>query len=145
MYAQNAEKKDKFSPDTPLFEELTNVKKKTDKFNLYLNMQGSFDAHFRDGFQEGDFNMHQLRIEAKGNINNWLSYRYRQRLNRSNDANGMICLLYTSIIISSHLQMVQQLQTGTYIDTYFRLLLVDSGFLFKVEIKIRTGSQINTG
>lgn len=87
---QNAEKKDKFSPDTPLFEELTNVKKKTDKFNLYLNMQGSFDAHFRDGFQEGDFNMHQLRIEAKGNINNWLSYRYRQRLNRSNDANGMI-------------------------------------------------------
>ena len=54
VYAQNAEKKDKFSPDTPLFEELTNVKKKTDKFNLYLNMQGSFDAHFRDGFQEGD-------------------------------------------------------------------------------------------
>ena len=38
VYAQNAEKKDKFSPDTPLFEELTNVKKKTDKFNLYLNM-----------------------------------------------------------------------------------------------------------
>ena len=36
VYAQNAEKKDKFSPDTPLFEELTNVKKKTDKFNLYL-------------------------------------------------------------------------------------------------------------
>ena len=30
VYAQNAEKKDKFSPDTPLFEELTNVKKKTD-------------------------------------------------------------------------------------------------------------------
>ena len=28
VYAQNAEKKDKFSPDTPLFEELTNVKKK---------------------------------------------------------------------------------------------------------------------
>ena len=59
MYAQ------KFSPNTPLFEELTDVKKKTDKFNLYLNMQGSFDAHFQNGFQEGDFNMHQLRIEAK--------------------------------------------------------------------------------
>ena len=97
IYAQKAEKKDKFSPNTPLFEELTDVKKKTDKFNLYLNMQGSFDAHFRDGFQEGDFNMHQLRIEAKGNINNWLSYRYRQRLNRSNDANGMIDNLPTSI------------------------------------------------
>ena len=60
IYAQKAEKKDKFSPNTPLFEELTDVKKKTDKFNLYLNMQGSFDAHFRDGFQEGDFNMHQV-------------------------------------------------------------------------------------
>ena len=43
MYAQ------KFSPNTPLFEELTDVKKKTDKFNLYLNMQGSFDAHFHNG------------------------------------------------------------------------------------------------
>ena len=31
VYAQNAEKKDKFSPDTPLFEELTNVKKKTEQ------------------------------------------------------------------------------------------------------------------
>lgn len=65
VYAQKTEKKDKFNPNTPLFEELTDVKKKTDKFNLYLNMQGSFDAHFQNGFQEGDFNMHQLRIEAK--------------------------------------------------------------------------------
>ena len=97
IYAQKTEKKEKFNPNTPLFEELTDVKKKTDKFNLYLNMQGSFDAHFQNGFQEGDFNMHQLRIEAKGNINNWLSYRYRQRLNRSNDANGMIDNLPTSI------------------------------------------------
>ena len=47
IYAQTTEKKDKFSPNTPLFEKLTDVKKKTDKFNLYLNMQGSFDAHFR--------------------------------------------------------------------------------------------------
>ena len=30
IYAQKAEKKDKFSPNTPLFEELTDVKKKTD-------------------------------------------------------------------------------------------------------------------
>lgn len=91
------EKVCKFSPNTPLFEELTNMKKKTDKFNLYLNMQGSFDAHFRDGFEEGNFKMHQLRIEAKGNINDWLSYRYRQRLNRSNNGNGMIDNLPTSI------------------------------------------------
>ena len=40
IYAQKTEKKEKFNPNTPLFEELTDVKKKTDKFNLYLNMQG---------------------------------------------------------------------------------------------------------
>lgn len=96
-YAQQKEKKDKFSPNTPLFEELTDIKKKTDKFNLFLNMQGSFDAKFQDGFQEGSFNMRQFRIEAKGNINNWLSYRYRQRLNRSNNGDGMIDNLPTSI------------------------------------------------
>lgn len=86
MYAQNTEKSEKFLENKTLFEELTNVKKKQDKFNLFLNMQGSFDANFRDGFEEGAFKMRQLRIEAKGNINNWLSYRYRQRLNRSNDS-----------------------------------------------------------
>lgn len=51
IYAQKTEKKEKFNPNTPLFEELTDVKKKTDKFNLYLNMQGSFDAHFQNGFR----------------------------------------------------------------------------------------------
>ena len=63
VYAQKTEKKEKFNPNTPLFEELTDVKKKTDKFNLYLNMQGSFDAHFQNGFQEGDFNMHQRKYQ----------------------------------------------------------------------------------
>lgn len=97
LYAQNAEKSKKFMADKTLFEELTDVKKKSDKFNLYLNMQGSFDANFRDGFEEGIFKMRQLRIEMKGNINNWLSYRYRQRLNRSNEGGGMIDNVPTSI------------------------------------------------
>ena len=99
MYAQSTEKNEKFLENKTLFEELTNVKKKQDKFNLFLNMQGSFDANFRDGFEEGAFKMRQLRIEAKGNINNWLSYRYRQRLNRSNDSSGNIDNLPTSIDI----------------------------------------------
>lgn len=97
LYAQNTEKSKKFMVDKTLFEELTDVKKKSDKFNLYLNMQGSFDANFRDGFEEGIFKMRQLRIEMKGNINNWLSYRYRQRLNRSNEGGGMIDNVPTSI------------------------------------------------
>ncbi len=97
VYAQKTEKNKKFMVDKTLFEELTDVKKKSDKFNLYLNMQGGFDANFRNGFEEGAFRMRQLRIEMKGNINNWLSYRYRQRLNRSNDGGGMVDNIPTSI------------------------------------------------
>lgn len=97
LYAQTETKKDPFMVDKTLFEELTDVKKKSDKFNLYLNMQAGFDAKFKDGFQEGAFRVNQLRIEMKGNLNNWLSYRYRQRLNRSNDGNNMIDNLPNSI------------------------------------------------
>lgn len=97
VYAQRTEKSKKFMVDKTLFEELNRCKKEIGKFNLYLNMQGGFDANFRDGFEEGTFKMRQLRIEMKGNINNWLSYRYRQRLNRSNDGGGMIDNVPTSI------------------------------------------------
>lgn len=97
LYAQDAAENDPFMVDKTLFEELTDTKKKSDKFNLYMNMQAGFDAKFKDGFQEGAFRIHQLRIEMKGNINDWLSYRYRQRLNRSNDGSGMIDNLPNSI------------------------------------------------
>ena len=84
-----------------LYEELSGVKKKTDKFNLYMNMNGSFDAMFNDnGFEQGKFNMRQLRIEAKGNVNEWLSYRWRQRLNRPNNGGDNIDNLPTSIDIA---------------------------------------------
>ena len=84
-----------------LYEQISGVKKKTDKFNLYMNMNGSFDAMFNDnGFDYGKFNMRQLRIEAKGNVNEWLSYRWRQRLNRSNNGGSMIDNLPTSIDIA---------------------------------------------
>ena len=36
MYSQNTEKNEKFLENKTLFEELTNVKKKQDKFNLFL-------------------------------------------------------------------------------------------------------------
>ena len=39
------------------------------------------------------------------------------------------------IVVSTYLQMVQQLQTGTHINTYLRFLLINSQFLFKIEIK----------
>ena len=87
--------------EASLYEELSGVKKKTDKFNLYMNMNGSFDAMFNDaGFDYGKFNMRQLRIEAKGNVNEWLSYRWRQRLNRPNNGGDNIDNLPTSIDIA---------------------------------------------
>ena len=75
-----------------LFEEITGIKKKTDKFNLYLNTQTNFNMYW-DGpggtnFDGGNFRFKQLRIEMKGNINDWLSYRYRQRLNKGEGPDG---------------------------------------------------------
>ena len=84
-----------------LFEEVTGLKKKSDKFNLYMNMNGSFDAVDVPGDgKSGKFNMRQLRIEAKGNVNDWLSYRWRQRLNRPNNGGDNIDNLPTSIDIA---------------------------------------------
>ncbi|WP_321423891.1 porin [uncultured Bacteroides sp.] len=84
-----------------LFEEVTDIKKKTDKFNFFLNMNGSFDNQFTDGIHDiSKFNMRQFRIEAKGKINDWLSYRWRQRLNRPNAGSGNIDNLPTSIDVA---------------------------------------------
>lgn len=72
-----------------LVEEVFKIEKKTDKFNLFLNMHADFDAGWTNShFDEGKFRFQQLRVEAKGNINNWLSYRYRQRLNKGDNPNG---------------------------------------------------------
>ena len=84
-----------------LFEEVTGLKKKSDKFNFFLNMNGSFDAMDMDeAGKSGKFNMRQLRIEAKGQVNDWLSYRWRQRLNRPNNGGDNIDNLPTSIDIA---------------------------------------------
>ena len=84
-----------------LYERISKIEKQNDWFNLYMNMHGAFDAKFnqdgRNGLSQGAFNMRQLRIEAKGRVNDWLSYRWRQRLNRSNDGNGMVDNLPNSI------------------------------------------------
>ena len=70
--------------EATLVERVTRIENKSDRFNLYFNMHYAFDADFTAGdFEQGAFNMHQFRIEAKGKVNNWLSYRWRQRLNRT--------------------------------------------------------------
>ena len=91
--------------EKPLAERVAKIEKQNDWFNLYMNMHGGFDAKFNqdglNGLSEGAFSMRQLRIEAKGKVNDWLSYRWRQRLNRSNDGNGMIDNLPNSIDIAA--------------------------------------------
>lgn len=83
-----------------LFERVSKIEKKTNRFNLYLNMQGTFNAYFNDnnvidetdGVQEINefaFKMNQLRIEVKGNITDRIFYRYRQRLNRANNPQAL--------------------------------------------------------
>lgn len=69
-----------------LFERITSLEKKTEKLNIFLNTQGSFNAYPNgNDTEQATFKMDQLRIEVKGNINKWIFYRYRQRLNRSNN------------------------------------------------------------
>lgn len=90
-----------FTNDKSLYEKIVNIEKKTDNFNFYLNMQGGFDATFnKNEFEQGNFNMRQFRIEARGNVNQWLSYRWRQRLNRPNNHHLTIDNMPTSIDIA---------------------------------------------
>lgn len=73
-----------------LFEKVTKLEKKADWFNVYLNMQGSFNIYFNnDEVEQTAFRMDQLRLEVKGNITDRIYYRYRQRLNRSNNPQSL--------------------------------------------------------
>jgi len=107
MTGVKAQQNDDMRSSKSLFEDVTNIKKKTDKFNFFLNMNGSFDNQFDSRSQDmigtqviSKFNMRQLRIEAKGKVNDWLSYRWRQRLNRPNTGKDNIDNLPTSIDVA---------------------------------------------
>ncbi len=88
-----------YTNDPTLLEEITGLIKKSDKFNLYLNMHSSLNGKWIEhhGFDNVYFKMDQLRIEARGNINDWIYYRWRQRLNRNNDGSGALDNLPKSI------------------------------------------------
>ena len=73
-----------------LFERVANIEKKNNLFNLKLHMQTTFNGTFTDGtFEQAAFKMNQLRLEARGDLNDWLSYRWRQRLNSSNTPHAL--------------------------------------------------------
>lgn len=84
LFAQHMDFQSSATNEKSMFERVTNLEKKIDWFNLYLNMQGSFNLYINgNDFNEASFRMDQLRIEMKGNITDRIYYRYRQRLNRS--------------------------------------------------------------
>lgn len=90
-----------YTTEPSLAEQVGIVKAKQDKFNLFLNMNTSLDAAWdSENFNSLKFYARQLRIEAKGNITPWLSYRWRQRINRPNGSSGNIDNLPTSIDIA---------------------------------------------
>ena len=92
-----AQQEGKVYDQKSLYETLAKVEQKCDRFNFYLNMHNSFNSYFDDGFSGAKFRMDQLRIEAKGQINDWISYRWRQRLNRHNNGSGTPDNLSSSI------------------------------------------------
>lgn len=76
-----------YTSETSLAEQLRLIKEKQDRFNLYLNTHFSADMMWDNtDFQRAKFNGKQLRMEARGSINDKISYRLLQRLNTSNDA-----------------------------------------------------------
>jgi len=57
------------------------------KFNVFFNFQSSFDAVTpKNGETELGFKARQLRLEIRGDINEHIFYRFRHRLNRTNEA-----------------------------------------------------------
>ena len=87
--AQDGNNDYRVSDEKGIIESIAKIEKKTDKFNLILNMHSDLKFDWTGShFDQAKFEMQQLRIEAKGNINDWLSYRYRQRLNKTDRVGG---------------------------------------------------------
>lgn len=69
-----------------LAERVFNIEKKTDAINIYFNYAASFQEFDNGEEWTSSFKNKQARIEIKGNITPKLSYRFRHRLNKGNDA-----------------------------------------------------------
>lgn len=86
LFAQDLDSRNSGMNEKSMFERMTKLEKKVDWFNLYLNMQGSFNMDLNGGeLNEAAFRMNQLRLEIRGNVTKKIYYRYRQRLNRNSE------------------------------------------------------------
>ncbi|GIJ93100.1 hypothetical protein CAPN002_03180 [Capnocytophaga stomatis] len=71
-------------------EQIDELKMKSDRFNVYLNFQSSFDATtVKDTDTHFGFIARQLRLEFRGNINERIFYRLRHRLNHSSGRSSL--------------------------------------------------------
>lgn len=73
-----------------LAQQIAELDRHNEQLNIYFNFQSSFDAieHSMDENEFG-FKARQLRFEMRGNLTDKLFYRFRHRLNRSNEAKSM--------------------------------------------------------
>jgi len=69
-----------------LAERVLKLEKKNNIFNAYLNFSAAGRAREYSGEWKSGFTARQLRLEIKGDITEKLHYRFRQRFNKSTDA-----------------------------------------------------------
>lgn len=73
-----------------LAERLTKIEKKSDKFNVFFNYAYRFqESKIGENDWHSRFANNQLRLEIKGNLTDKISYRYRNRLNKSMAGKGL--------------------------------------------------------
>ena len=74
------------SSDISLFEYATTIPKRSNVFNLDLEMHASFNTFFTGHkLDEAAFRFNHIKIEATGEVNDRLFYWYRQNLNQGNE------------------------------------------------------------
>ena len=74
------------SSDISLFEYATKIPKRTNAFNLDLEMHASFNTFFTGKkLDETAFRFNHIKIEATGEVSDRLFYWYRQNLNQGNE------------------------------------------------------------
>ena len=90
-----------YTTEQSLSERIGIIEKKQDLFHAYLSTHMSGDALFTgQSFKGAHFSGRQFRIDVLGNVNDWLSFRWRQQLNRSNAGIDNIDNLPSSIDVA---------------------------------------------
>lgn len=84
--------------DKSLYENISGKKKEHKLLNINLHLHGGFSLdNVGTTDTKGRFHMREARLSIDGELNNWLSYRYRQKLNESNSSRGNMDHLPESI------------------------------------------------